>query len=317
MPSKSNPVAGEKWLDAGFERPAVDREKLLDASHKKPQWLHLGANDGCMIPSYLLQKLIEKKQIECGVILAELKEYSCVDESFTSNYNEGVYIRVNSKADIEKRVISSVVETIKADKALYPADWNVLVNIVRNPSLQVISITLGKEINTICTSAGKLNAHCERDCENGPGHTVTKIGKITSLCLERFLAGEYPIALVSFDQCPGNGSKLSEAVVRMAREWETRKKISGGFLRWLNEPEIVTFPWTKIDHGIERDSLPEDSVPSVLPESIVKMISKTRVPKLITGKTAAFIFEDDFPNGRPPLENSDVILTTRDKLGYM
>ena len=59
--------------------------------------------------------------------------------------------------------------------------------------------------------------------------TKSFIGKLSSLCFERYKSGKYPVALVSMDNCSHNGSILHEAVStllsglkRFCRQWLCR-----------------------------------------------------------------------------------------------
>lgn len=289
----------------------IDKDKLTFSTIEKPRWIHFGANDGCMLPAYFMQNLVENDGECFGIILAEPIHYANIEEIFIPYDNIGLCLTKKNNKPFEKRIINTVVESLKADHTLYPQDWERLVHIFRNPSLQVVSLSIYSNAYIIYNSANKLISCYDKDCRGGPAEAQTELGKITALCYERFLAGEYPLALVSFDDCSRNGSKLNEAVVRIAREWEERGKAASGFSGWLNEPEIIAFPWTKIvkaDNCMSAENIIESFADEFLERG------KKMPPLFILDESFKVYIEDDFPNGRFALEKTGVVFASRDEI---
>lgn len=313
QPSKKNLSLNAKLQSSDFLHQEFEKNKLIFSTKDSPGWVHFGANDGCMLPAFILQNLLENSEVNFGIILAEAKYYSNIDNIFLPYNNNGICFARKNKSSIEKKVVSTIVESLKADSILYPSDWERLVHVFRNPSLQIVSFSLGDKPYTICSTGSKLFSCYEEDCESGPENAQTELGKITALCYERFLAGEYPLALMSFDDCSKNGSRLNEAIVRIAREWEERGIVFSGFSGWLNEPEIIAFPWTKIINT--KDTIVSlKYAADTLSDDFLELINENTPPMLFLDENFRLYMEDDFPNGRLSLEKSGVVFVSRDEI---
>ena len=70
---------------------------------------------------------------------------------------------------------------------------------------------------------------------------------LVAMLYERYKAGEYPIALVSMDNCSQNGAKLRESVLTMTEEWKKAGFVDDGFISYVSDEKVVAFPWTMID----------------------------------------------------------------------
>ncbi len=290
----------------------IDKIKLTFSTKEKPRWIHFGANDGCMLPAYFMQNLSEHDEEDFGVILAEAENFLQLDEMFVSNNNNGICLEKKNNSSIEKRIVNTVVEALKADITQFPNDWERLIQIFRNPSLQVVSLSLGEHLYTIVTSKNELLPCYEKDCTWGPSKAHTALGKITALCYERFLAGEYPLALVNFDDCTRNGSRLNEAIVGIAREWEDRCLVTSGFSEWLNEPELIAYPWTKII--TTSNILSSKNIDEAISDVLKGVNNNNKPPLLILDESFKVYMEDDFPNGRLALEKTRVFFTSREEM---
>ena len=73
-----------------------------------------------------------------GVIVAESFDYEIIDKAYQPYDNLSLLVCLKSTGEIEKKVIASVTESLKADYS-FGADWARLVEIFQNPSLQMIS----------------------------------------------------------------------------------------------------------------------------------------------------------------------------------
>ena len=134
------------------------------------------------------------------------------------------------------------------------------------------------------------------------------------MCLERFRACGTPLALVSMDNCSHNGEKLQKAVMEIAAAWRDNGSITAEEYAYLEND--VAFPWSMIDKITPR---PNPSVEKQLLADGLEDISLFETAKHTF--TAAFVnaekpqylvIEDSFPNGRPPLEEAGIIITSRD-----
>jgi fructuronate reductase len=49
------------------------------------------------------------------------------------------------------------------------------------------------------------------------------------------------------DNCSHNGTRLYDAINAFAEQWCARGVADAGFVKYVNDPEKVGFPWTMID----------------------------------------------------------------------
>lgn len=286
----------------GFELPCYDREKVKKQTREFPQWLHFGAgNIFRAFPAVVQQRLLNQGKSQTGIIAAEAFDLEIIDEAYRPYDDLSLVVILKSDGTLEKKVVGSVCESLKADESC-ENDWKRMEEIFSNSSLQMVSFTI--------TEKGYTGISDD-----------SIIGKVTKLLYHRFLNGAYPIALVSMDNCSHNGEKLFEAVKRVAARWLKEQKVSAEFLEYLCDEKQVSFPWSMIDKITPR---PDEKVRTVLLEE-----SFEDCQTIVTKKgsyTAAFVnaeeaeylvIEDQFPNGRPPLEEGGVIFTQRETVNMV
>ena len=87
------------------------------------------------------------------------------------------------------------------------------------------------------------------------------------------------------------------------------------FLRYLNNKNYISFPWTMIDKITPRPStqiaenLEQDGFEEIQP---ITTSRNTYVAPFVNGEeTEYLVIEDSFPNGRPPLQEVGIIFTDR------
>lgn len=101
-----------------------------------------------------------------------------------------------------------------------------------------------------------------------------------------------------------------------AKEWSSRGLAPKGFKDYVEDPSLVSFPWTMIDKITPR---PDASVAKALSEAGLEgmepILTKkgTYVAPFVNAEGSEYlVIEDSFPNGRPPLEEAGVIFGTRE-----
>ncbi|MCR4636760.1 MAG: mannitol dehydrogenase family protein, partial [Butyrivibrio sp.] len=106
------------------------------------------------------------------------------------------------------------------------------------------------------------------------------------------------------------------AIYDFAKAWADNGKIDAGFVDYINDKSLVSFPWSMIDKITPR---PDDSVKAMLAEDGVEGLEPvitgfhTYVAPFVNAEESEYlVVEDDFPNGRPALEKAGVIFTDRD-----
>jgi fructuronate reductase len=142
------------------------------------------------------------------------------------------------------------------------------------------------------------------------------MGMITALLYYRYQSGQYPLAMVSFDNCSHNGDKLYEAVISFAHMWSKNGLADEGFVSYLQNREKVTFPWTMIDKITPR---PDKEIGKLLQTNgledvdiLVTGRGSYMAPFVNAEESETLVIEDAFPGGRPPLELCGVIFTDRE-----
>ena len=139
---------------------------------------------------------------------------------------------------------------------------------------------------------------------------------VTAMLLERYKNGGAPLALVSMDNCSQNGERLRESVLMMADEWRKQGFADDGFISYISDETRISFPWTMIDKITPRpaEKIAEDleaaGIKNMQPVTTSK---RTYIAPFVNAEAPQYlVIEDNFPNGRPPLEKAGVYMTDRD-----
>ena len=293
-----------EWEEKGFELFRYDREKIRKNTLEAPEWIHFGAgNIFRAFPAAQLNTLLNEKIYNKGVIVSEGFDYDIIDKAYKPYDDLSLLVVLKANGTIEKKVIGSVVESIKAD--IYEKDeWNKLEKIFKNPSLQMASFTITEKGYTVT--------------KNSEEYKTLKpnaiMGKVTLLCYIRYKAGKYPLALVSMDNCSHNGEKVYNAVMAYAEAWAENGLVEKEFINYLKTK--VSFPWSMIDKITPR---PDKNVCDMLKSDnfedndIIITDKNTYTAPFVNAEEAQYlVIEDNFPNGRPPFEKAGVIFTDRE-----
>ena len=304
------------WRGKGYDLPEYDRDRVRKDTMAAPTWIHFGAGNIFRgFPAAAMQQLLNSKSYEKGVIVAEGFDYEIIEKAYRPFDDLSLLVVLKANGSIEKKVIGSVVESIYADSER-DTEWARLNEIFRNPSLQMASFTITEKGYGLFDLKGDHLGVVEADFNLGTKKPNHIIGKVTALLYERYLAGAYPIAMVSMDNCSHNGDKLYSAVEAYAEHWVKNSLIEEGFLSYITDTSKVSFPLSMIDKITPR---PDEKVKKMLDED---GFEDTEL--IITGKntyTAAFVnaeeteylvIEDQFPNGRPPFEKAGFLFTDRE-----
>ncbi len=305
----------EKWEKAGIRLPSFDRETMIAETKKEPVWVHFGAgNIFRAFPAALQQNLLDRGLTRKGIVAAEGYDEEIIDRMYRPHDNLSLLVTLKSDGTIGKTVIGSIAESLRAD-CKYEAEFARLREIFRCASLQMASFTITEKGYSLTRGNGDLLPDVEADFAEGPSKPHSYMGKVTSLCYERFLNSALPLALVSMDNCSHNGSKLYDAVHTFAQKWVENGKTEKEFLSYLENPNRVSFPWSMIDKITPR---PDAGVEKMLEacgfEDTKGEITAKKTyaaPFVNAEETQYLVIEDKFPNGRPPLEQAGVIFTDR------
>ncbi len=300
----SGSVNAAEWEAKGYELPKFDIKAVREKTAKEPTWVHFGGgNIFRAFPAAILNDALNTGAYDRGVIVAESFDYEVVDKAYAPYDNLSLLVSLQSTGTIEKKVIASVTEALKADYQF--ADWQRLVEIFRNPSLQMVSFTITE----------KGYGFNEADLARGL-QPVFAMGKVCALLLERFNAGQLPVTLQSMDNCSHNGDKVKNGVFAYAERWLADGLVPQAFVDYLKDETKVTFPWSMIDKITPR---PHEKVKELLAadgfedNNYIETEKHTFTAPFVNAEEVQYlVIEDHYTNGRPPLNLGGALYTTRE-----
>ena len=295
--------AGE-WEAKGYQLPKFDLAAVRKKTHDEPTWVHFGGgNIFRAFPAAILNDALNTGKYDRGVIVAETFDFEVIDKAYTPYNNLSLLVSLQSSGTIEKKVIASVTEALKADYQF--DDWNRLAEIFRKPSLQMISFTITEKGYSVAPA----------DLERGL-KPVLAMGKVTALLLERFQAGQLPLTVQSMDNCSHNGDKVKAGVFAYAEKWVKEGLAPQAFLDYLNDSSKITFPWSMIDKITPR---PHQKVQEMLAadgfedNNYIETEKHTFTAPFVNAEEVQYlVIEDNYTNSRPPLDLGGALYTTRE-----
>ena len=293
-----------EWEAKGYELPKFDIQSVREKTYKEPTWVHFGGgNIFRAFPAAILNDALNTGKYDRGVIVAETFDFEVVDKAYTPYNNLSLCVNLCSDGSIEKKVIASVTEALKADYQF--ADWQRLVEIFRNPSLQMISFTITEK------------GYTYNDADLARGLTpVFAMGKVCALLIERFNAGQLPLTIQSMDNCSHNGDKVKAGVFAYAERWVNDGLVPAAFLDYLKDERKITFPWSMIDkitprpHVKVKEMLAADGFED---NNYIETEKHTFTAPFVNAEEVQYlVIEDNYTNGRPPLDLGGALYTTRE-----
>lgn len=305
----------KQWEEKGYTLPRYDIEQMVRKTKENPFWVHFGAgNLFRAFHTVIAQNLLNNGELDRGVVVAEGFDYEIIDKMYTPHDNLGIAVTLKSDGTVGKEVVGSIAEALPLDSGNDMA-FGRLKGIFANHALQMATFTITEKGYSLTDARGALLPDVEADFTAGPEKPVSYMGKVASLLYARYLAGEKPVAMVSTDNCSHNGDKLYAAIAAFAKAWTENKKADGGFQKYIDS-EKVSFPWSMIDKITPR---PDASVEKILKEDGVEELEPVITsrhtyiaPFVNAEETEYLVIEDDFPNGRPRLEEGGILFTDRE-----
>lgn len=285
-------------LPPSYKLPNFDIFTMIDRTKKAPAWLHIGAgNIFRMLMAGVQQNLLNNGHVDTGIIVFEPYDESIIPLAFAPHDNLTLAVTLHANGVADTQVIASIADGLSCD---LPS----LCQVAANPSLQMISLTItekGYSTDNICAK---------------PCLAITAIELVTAALFRRFQSGAKPIALVSMDNFAENGEHLKKAITAVATAWGVNGRT--GFADYVKS---LAYPWTMVDKITPR---PSDAVAKMLAADgfedtiIHKTPKNTFVASFVNAESPEYlIIEDNFPNGRPPLEKAGVYMTDRDTVRKM
>ena len=303
----------EKWLGLGYQLPLYNRAAVTKATKEHPYWLHFGAgNIFRAFQARAVENLLNAGEIDRGLIVAEGYDSEIIEKIDIPHDSLNLLATLKANGSITKQVIGSVVESLLLNQE-HEKHFARLKEIFTAKSLQIVSFTITEKGYSL--GNGATYPEISQDFNSGPTKPQSYIGKICALLYHRYQNGTLPLALVSMDNCTQNGDKLFSAVSTFAEKWAENGLVDAGFLSYVRDRQKLSFPWTMIDKITPR---PDQKV-----EAIFKADGFVHMQPFVTAKNtyiAPFVnaeeceylvIEDNFPNGRPALEQCGFIFTDK------
>jgi fructuronate reductase len=304
------------WEDAGISLPQFDIEQMRANTKSKPEWIHFGS--GNIFRGFLAavhQQLLEKACAQTGIVAVEAFDYEIIEKIYKPNDELSLLVTLNANGTMDKKVIASVADSIAADSE-NQQEWEKLKGIAVNPSLQMMSFTITEKGYNLHGANGGFMADVAYDIENGPVKPRSIMTKVTSLLLQRYHAGAYPVALVSMDNCSHNGDKLKSAVLTIAEQWIQNGFADKDFMSYLTNAKTVTFPCSMIDKITPRPSpLVQEHLKEIGFENneIICTSRNTYISAFVNAEAPQYlVIEDAFPNGHPNLDKAGIFFTNKE-----
>ena len=301
------------WNKAGISLPSFDRNVMVEKTASSPEWIHFGAGNifrGFIADLY--QTLLTEGKASTGILAVEAFDGEIIEKTYAPFDNLTLLAIMRGDGSFEKRIVASVAEGIALTKESYQR----LQGIFQSPSLQMASFTITEKGYSIYDINGNLPDYIRQDIDNGPGRARTAMGVVCGLMYNRYKSGEYPIALVSMDNCSHNGDKLRESLLTIAGEWEKKGMVDSGFSVYLNNRKKTGFPLSMIDKitpnpsSVVKEMFINDGVEDM---EIIRTANGSCVAPFVNAEKAQYlVIEDWFPNGRPALEETGVYFTQRE-----
>ena len=179
------------------------------------------------------------------------------------------------------------------DYLFAPDDPEAVLSLLSAPSTRIVSLTITEGGYNVDDTTGEFHVFSPgavHDAEH-PGEPTTAFGYIVEALRRRREAGTVPFTVLSCDNLPGNGKVARTAVVSQAA---------------MSDPELAEW----IDGNV--------AFPSCMVDRITPQTTQTDIAELRRGlgvedawpvvcePFSQWVLEDDFPAGRPPLEEVGV-----------
>jgi len=281
------------WLEKGYRLPKFDIEDMVEKTNAEPIWLHMGAGNIFRIfPAMMQQDLLEAKLTDRGIFVCECYDEEIIPSAFEPHDNLTLAVTLLPSGDTKKSVVASIAGAFSL-----PKEKDRINEIFTAPSLQMVTLTITEKGYTV----------------NDPLNRDSIIGHVTDGCLARYQAEAPPFALVSLDNCSQNGDVLKNALLSTAKAWVQEGWAEEGFINYIS---TLAFPWTMIDKITPRPSAQVAEtlkVDGYEDTAIVQTKKNTFTASFVNAEEPQYlVIEDNFPNGRPPLEKAGLLFTDRE-----
>lgn len=314
--SKSAIKDRQVWENAGIELPEFNIDKMQAVTKEEPTWVHFGAGNifrGFI--AVLQQELLNLGKVQTGIIAVETYDHEIIDSIYEPYDNLSLLVLMEPEGTLRKKVVASVSESLVGETSR-EGHWKRLEDIFKSQSLQMVSFTVTEKGYSLMDISENYLPYVVKDFKTGPESPRHLISKVAALTYLRYKNGKLPIAFVSMDNCSHNGDVLKDAILTVAKNWVDNGHVESEFLEYLNDKQKVSFPWTMIDKITPRPSEKiKDDLNKIgfLSTRILCTDKNTFIAPFVNAEVPQYlVIEDDFPNGRMPLEVAGVFFTDRE-----
>ncbi len=304
------------FKDKGYVIADYDRSAVKKNTLEAPEWIHFGAgNIFRAFQGNLMDRLLENGTAKTGLLVCEGFDYEIVEKMYRPHDNLSILVTLKADGTMEKKVIQSIVDSFILDRD-NDSEFKKIRAVFEKPSLKMVSFTITEKGYVVKDAAGELLPSTKKDIELGPEKAKSYIGKVVSLLYYRYKAGALPVAMVSMDNCSHNGDKLYDAVITFAKGWVANGLADSDFVKYIEDPAKVSFPWSMIDKITPRpdakveEMLEKDGIDDL--ETVVTGKNTYVAPFVNAEETEYLVIEDCFPNGKVELDKVGVIYTDRE-----
>lgn len=306
----------EFWKEKKIKTPTYDIENVIKNTKENPKWIHFGV--GNIFRGFIARlqdELLEKGLDNIGIIAAETFDLDIIGKIYNPYDNLVLSVGLRANGETKKEILGSICDSVKASRN-EEKDFEKLKKAFATQSLQMVSFTITEKGYALKDIKGNYFKGVLADIENGPSKSYHAMSITASLLLERFKAGKYPIAMVSMDNCSHNGEKLKASVLDIAGQWLEKGFVDKEFIDYIRDENRVSFPWSMIDKITPRPAKEiEENLISLGLEEISPVITDkgTFIAPFVNAEIPEYlVIEDNFPNGRPKLEETGVYFSDRD-----
>ena len=290
-----------QWTEKGYALPKYDIAATVAKTKAAPEWVHMGA--GNIFRAFLggvAQRLLNSGAMDKGIIVFEGFDSEIIEKAYRPFDNLSVGVTLVSTGSVKKEVVGSVAESLTM------ADDARMIQIFEDAGLKMVSFTI--------TEKGYSPRFAEKDAAGKPEDAKGLMGYLAKLLVKRYQKNAAPLALVSMDNCSHNGEKLETVVKFVAESWLKNGYVDAGFIDYINTK--VSFPWTMIDKITPRpdanvmDTLKGDGFEDA---DLIITSRNTYTSAFVNAEEKEYlVIEDDFPNGKLPLDKAGIYFTTRE-----
>ena len=202
---------------------------------------------------------------------------------------DGLYLVVERSAEVDRaRVVGSMTRYVFA-----PQDPEALLAVLADERTRLVTLTITSSGYRLDLHTGEFDADDELVASDldDPSHPETVFGYLVEALHRRRRSGAGPFTVLSCDNMRSNGTAARTAVTSFAR---------------LRDPDLAA--WIE-----DRVSFPSSMVDRITPSTTAAerdaIAAATGVDDrwpVITEPFSEWVVEDDFCNGRPPLEQVGV-----------